>query len=166
MSDDGEDLKNCTPNISNNFLNLYDDDDDDEEDNEADEQEKEKQVRKWDWDLHENRHLYFGKSTMTSNSSAISPQPRLNLKRNASDEFLSHDRESFEKMPAKKTPTGVGSRARIESANRADFSLDSNDQFALKFNLTGHTDSVNRVHWRRQRTSAHSTSLLSSSMDK
>lgn len=117
----------------NNFFNLSSDE---SSDNDDDDDEKEKQeqakIRKWDWDREENKDLYYTKKLEESTSKRLKTTNNNELKESQIDE--NHNKFRIEKV---------------------------NDETA-KYNLLGHDNSVNRIHWCQKNKNL----LLASSMDR
>jgi hypothetical protein len=132
---------------SNDFFNLNSDDDEDDETELANKKHLDEQLRKWDWDRAENFSLYY-----KHNKEKISDSDTANLKRSVvtteSDEELCETKKRIRTDPF--SIEKVHEQVKHESVK-------------LKFNLNGHTGSVNRINWCKKPQNRHL--LLSSSMD-
>jgi hypothetical protein len=136
------------------FFNL---DWDEESDNEQKEKIKqdlvEKKVQKWDWDRPENFNMYFkfNKNYSEKNIEKIK-KPTLvsGYDENSSDDDSLHlNSKKIRKIES----NPVQNKFKV---------LKIEKESLLKYELTGHSGSVNRINWRHKHADA---TLLSSSID-
>ena len=93
---------------------------------------------KWDWDRPENKQLYFSKSEESFKKSKSGEKRTLNDYKEA------------------------GTSKKLFKSSQPDESQAANNN--MKYQLIGHTDSVNRIHWSKK--PQNENLLLSSSMDR
>ena len=127
----------------NNFFNLSSDEDTNGEQEEEDDDEEEKlnkeKIKKWDWDREENKNLYFHKEAK---------------------HVVSEQSQSKRFKPDTDSRDNNNQASGVIKSNLFRIESDS----SVKFNLLGHTNSVNRIHWCRKHQ--HNNILLASSMDR
>ena len=128
---------------------------DDEEESSVLEKRKEEGIKKWDWDKDENRDLYYTKPSFTTKGIKRTIVPDYD----SDDDNLDITEPKMTKLNNQDKNIQKKTSIYIETVSGA-----TDDQTCkLKYNLIGHTSSVNRVHWTRQ--SSNKNKLLSSSMD-
>lgn len=124
----------------NNFFNLSSDEEESDTEKEEKEREEEFQakIRKWDWDSEENKSLYFNKQK---------------------EELTSSKRLKTTDYPSSSIQTQV-------DKNKNKFRIEKviDKESCYKYDLLGHDNSVNRIHWCEK--SQNKNLLLASSMDR
>lgn len=157
--------------MSNDFFNLNSDDEDEEED-------KNSAIRKWDWDREENAHLYYGHSNEVKLVGQQFKKPKIenepSLRPDQSNDLNSRGNSNLnaEKLVGpqfkkQKIEPGTSShQLTFEESKRPIIERvqwdNKNSTSRLLYNLKGHSQTVNRINWKK----GNETILLSSSMDR